>query len=150
MLHFSGTNNAHFEYASSTGILTVASGTTIVSATASSYTLILTATPGGTVSSNAGTATLTVTVPATCITWAGAVTSATADADGTYSTAIAEGSAAGTTLFVVTATGSAVTYAFATDGNPGSIASSTITSGAVTLAGTLDYEATNQYVFKVV
>ena len=63
---YSGTNNAHFDYASTTGILTVATGTTIASATASSYTLTLTATPGGTVSSAAGTATLTIRVHPTC------------------------------------------------------------------------------------
>ena len=62
----SGTNNAHFDYASGTGVLTVATGTTIANATVSSYTLTLTATPGGTVSSAAGTATLTVNVKPTC------------------------------------------------------------------------------------
>ena len=66
MIYFSGTNNAHFDYASTTGILTVASGTTIASATASSYTLTLTATPGGKVTSAAGTASLTINVQATC------------------------------------------------------------------------------------
>jgi len=61
---FLGTNDGHFDYTS--GVLTVATGTTIASATASSYTLTLTATPGGTVSSDDGTATLTINVQPTC------------------------------------------------------------------------------------
>ena len=88
--------------------------------------------------------------------WSGAVSSNSANAYGTSSTAIAEGSPAGTTLFSVTASGGGswvsytYTYQFASFGNPDSIASSTVTSGTVTLAGTLDYENTNQYIFKVV
>jgi len=66
MYYFSGTNHPHFDYASTTGILTVATGTTIASATASNYTLTLTATPGGTISSAVGTANLTINVQATC------------------------------------------------------------------------------------
>ncbi|WAR10718.1 hypothetical protein MAR_035794 [Mya arenaria] len=58
------------------------------------------------------------------------------------------------TLFTLTATGGTdpKTYAFTTDGNPSSIASDTITAGAVTLAtgNALDYETTTSYVFKVV
>ena len=49
-----------------------------------------------------------------------------------------------------TPTSGSVTYAFTADGNPGSIASGTITAGAVTLAGTLNYEAAQSYTFKVV
>ena len=63
---FSGTNAAHFDYVIGTGVLKVATGTTIASATAATYTLTLDATPGGTVASNAGTAALTVTVASTC------------------------------------------------------------------------------------
>jgi len=66
MQYTSGTNNDHFDYASATGVLTVATGTTIATVTASSYTLTLTATPGGTISSDPGTATLTVNVQSTC------------------------------------------------------------------------------------
>ncbi|XP_052814574.1 cadherin-12-like [Mya arenaria] len=58
------------------------------------------------------------------------------------------------TLFTLTATGGtgALTYTFTTDGNPSSIASDTITAGAVTLATgkALDYETKTSYVFKVV
>jgi len=72
----------------------------------------------------------------------------------TVGTAVVEGSASATTLFAATATptgsGAAVTYAFTADGNPDSIASATITAGAVKLAGTLDYETKKQYVFKIV
>jgi len=83
--------------------------------------------------------------------WGNAITASTADASGTVATAVVEGSSTGTTLFTAVATGSGtVTYAFTSDGNPGSVASPTITAGAVTLAGTLDYETTPSIVFKVV
>jgi len=62
----SGTNDAHFEYVTTTGVLKVAAGTTIASTTAATYTLTLTATPGGTVTSAVGTATLTVNVKSDC------------------------------------------------------------------------------------
>jgi len=83
--------------------------------------------------------------------WANALTANTADASGTVATAVVEGSSTGTTLFTAVATGSGtVTYAFTGDGNPGSVASPTITAGAVTLAGTLDYEKAHSLVFKIV
>jgi len=53
-------------YALGTGVLTVASGKTIALATTPHYTLTLTATPGGTVSSATGVATLTVDVKSSC------------------------------------------------------------------------------------
>jgi len=63
-LLFSGTSD--LTYTPATGVLTVANGKNIASATASTYTLTLTATPGGKVTSAAGSATLTVNVQATC------------------------------------------------------------------------------------
>ena len=72
--------------------------------------------------------------------------------------AIVEGSDANTVLFEAAATPTdvnvAVTYAFATDGNPGDVAaiSTTDNTGQVTLAaaGTLDYETKQSYVFQIV
>jgi len=61
-----GTNAAHVSYDETTWVLTVAAGTTIASATAATYTLTLTATPGGTVTSAAGESILTVSVASTC------------------------------------------------------------------------------------
>jgi len=83
--------------------------------------------------------------------WANAITANTAVASGTVSTAVVESSSPGTTLFTAVASGTgAVTYAFTADGNPGSVASPTITAGAVTLAGILDYEKSHSLVFKIV
>jgi len=60
----------------------------------------------------------------------------------------------GTTILfqvnAITATGT-MTYAFTSDGNPGSIATDTIPdTGEVTLALTLDYETAQSHVFKIV
>ena len=91
---FVGTNSLHFEYSSDTGILTVKTDTTIDSAMASSYTLTLMASTGGT--SADGTATLTVNVQSTCddepesTTVAGGVKSTTV-AGGVESTTVASG-----------------------------------------------------------
>jgi len=86
--------------------------------------------------------------------WAGDITISAASGSDTVATAVVEGSASATTLFTATATptvvNAAVTYAFTADGNSDSIASTTITAGAVKLAGTLDYETKNEYVFKIV
>lgn len=83
--------------------------------------------------------------------WAGALSSSTADADGTAGMAIGEGSAALTVLFTATASGvGTVTYAFTDGGNPNNVALTTITAGAVTLAKALDYETAPSLVFKVV
>ena len=83
--------------------------------------------------------------------WANALTASTADASGTVATAVVEGSSAGTILFTAVATGSGtVTYAFTGDGNPGSVASPTITNGHVILDGALDYEKASSIVFKIV
>lgn len=70
-------------------------------------------------------------------------------------TSVTELIAVGGTLVtaVATATSSgAITYAFATDGNPNSVATATITSGVVTLATGmyLDYETTPTIIFKIV
>jgi len=87
--------------------------------------------------------------------WGGNIT-ITGAANGTYTvaTAVEEGRAIGSTLFTAnakpTATDAVVTYAFTPDGNPKSVASTTNTAGAVTLAGTLDYETAPLLVFKIV
>jgi len=83
--------------------------------------------------------------------WANAITAKTANASGTVSTPVAEGSRTGTTLFTAVATGNgSVTYAFTADGNPDLVASTTITNGEVTLNGVLDYETASSIVFKIV
>lgn len=64
-----------------------------------------------------------------------------------------EGSANGSLLFTATATptgsGAAVTYRFTSDGNPDNVAAMNTTNGRATLVGTLDYEKTTSYIFKV-
>ncbi|WAR10728.1 hypothetical protein MAR_035804 [Mya arenaria] len=59
--------------------------------------------------------------------------------------------AAGGTLFTVTATpNTAVTYAFDTNGNPGSIAATAITAGVVTIVAALDVTKPTTYEFVIV
>jgi len=83
--------------------------------------------------------------------WGGDVRIAGADGTSAVATPVVEGSETGTRLFTATAIGGtgSVTYTFITGGNPGSIAEPVITSGIVKLAGSLDYETANSYVFKI-
>ncbi|KAH3751062.1 uncharacterized protein LOC127847459 [Dreissena polymorpha] len=88
------------------------------------------------------------------VTFTGPGSPAVKTGDQTVTVSVVETSVDSATIFTVAATtdSGSVAFTFAADGNPDSIASSTITSGAVKLAAgkTLDKETKSSYTFKIV
>ncbi len=128
-----------FDINSTTGAVTVANA--LDYETTASYSLVVTVTDGGSFPLS-GTATLTITVTD--------INEAPTASDAPFS--VAENSAMGTAVGTVTATdpdlaslsNGTLTYAI-TGGNTGSVFAINSTTGAITVAGALDYETTASY-----